>query len=99
VGAGSLGFHHIRILRDVDDAQLVGFFEERTERAEKVSSELGVKSYADLATLLDDVDAVTIVVPTPLHFEVAKQALDIEDPAYHKSWLDAQHASFNPPTS
>jgi len=77
VGAGSLGFHHIRILRDVEDAQLVGFFEERTERAAQVSSELGVKSYADLATLLDDVDAVTIVVPTPLHFEVAKQALEL----------------------
>ena len=76
VGAGSLGFHHIRILRDVDDAHLVGFFEERPERAAAVSSELGVKSYGDLASLLDEVDAVTIVVPTPSHFEIAKQALD-----------------------
>jgi predicted dehydrogenase len=76
VGAGSLGFHHIRILRDVDDAYLVGFFEERPERAAAVSSELGVKSYGDLASLLDEVDAVTIVVPTPSHFEIAKQALD-----------------------
>jgi predicted dehydrogenase len=76
VGAGSLGFHHIRILRDVDDAQLVGFFEERPERAAQVSSELGVKSYADLSALLNEVDAVTIVVPTPLHFDVAKQALE-----------------------
>jgi predicted dehydrogenase len=76
VGAGSLGFHHIRILRDVDDAHLVGFVEERAERAAAVSSELGVKAYGDLASLLDEVDAVTIVVPTPLHFEVAKQALE-----------------------
>jgi homogentisate 1,2-dioxygenase len=30
---------------------------------------------------------------------VAKNALAIEDPLYHKSWLDAQHAQFNPPTS
>jgi homogentisate 1,2-dioxygenase len=30
---------------------------------------------------------------------VAKPALSIEDPEYHKSWLDAQHAQFNPPTS
>jgi predicted dehydrogenase len=76
VGAGSLGFHHIRILREVDDAQLVGFVEEQPERAAKVASDLGVKSYDDLSTLLEEVDAVTIVVPTPLHFEVAKQALD-----------------------
>jgi homogentisate 1,2-dioxygenase len=31
--------------------------------------------------------------------KVAKPALPIEDPDYHKSWLDAQHAQFNPPTS
>jgi len=35
-----------------------------------------VKAYPDLASLLDDVDAVTIVVPTPSHFEVAKEALE-----------------------
>jgi predicted dehydrogenase len=54
----------------------VGFVEERRDRAADVSSELGVKAYADLASLLDDVEAVTIVVPTPSHFEVAKEALD-----------------------
>ena len=76
VGAGSLGFHHIRILRDIEDARLAGFVEERSDRATQVASELGVKAYADLPSLLDDVDAVTIVVPTPAHFEVARQALE-----------------------
>jgi len=31
--------------------------------------------------------------------KVAKQALSIEDPNYHKSWIDQQHDGFNPPTS
>jgi homogentisate 1,2-dioxygenase len=31
--------------------------------------------------------------------KVAKQALEIEDKNYHKSWLDNQHAAFSPPTS
>jgi homogentisate 1,2-dioxygenase len=31
--------------------------------------------------------------------KVAKPALEIEDPSYHKSWLQGQHAQFNPPTS
>ncbi|MFN8717608.1 MAG: homogentisate 1,2-dioxygenase [Gemmatimonadaceae bacterium] len=31
--------------------------------------------------------------------KVARTALGIEDPAYHLSWIDAQHAQFNPPTS
>ena len=31
--------------------------------------------------------------------KVAKQALKIEEPNYHKSWIEQQHAGFNPPTS
>jgi homogentisate 1,2-dioxygenase len=31
--------------------------------------------------------------------KVAKAAVDIEDPKYHQSWIDAQHAQFSPPTS
>jgi homogentisate 1,2-dioxygenase len=31
--------------------------------------------------------------------QVAKPAMRFEDPNYHKSWIDQQHAQFNPPTS
>jgi homogentisate 1,2-dioxygenase len=31
--------------------------------------------------------------------KVARPALAIEDSGYHKSWLDAQHGQFNPPTT
>jgi homogentisate 1,2-dioxygenase len=31
--------------------------------------------------------------------KVAKQAVPIEDVNYHKSWVDQQHAGFNPPTT
>lgn len=33
----------------------------------------------------------------PLH--VAKAAVAFEDPNYHRSWVEQQHAAFNPPTS
>ena len=55
---------------------LAGFVETRDSRASEVSSELGVRRYDDEASLLRDVDAVTIVVPTPAHFDVAKAALE-----------------------
>lgn len=82
VGAGSLGYHHVRILRDVEGVSVAGFVEERPERASQVATELGVKAYRDVASLLDDVDAVTIVVPTPAHFRVAKQALELGKHAF-----------------
>ena len=44
-------------------------------------------------------DELAVMMDTFRPLKVAKQALDIEDPAYHRSWVDAQHAAFNPPTS
>jgi predicted dehydrogenase len=75
VGAGGLGYHHVRILRDLPGVAFVGFLEARPERAAQVASELGVPSHASLDALLDACDALTIVVPTPAHHRVAAAAL------------------------
>jgi len=75
IGAGSLGFHHVRILRDMNSVALDGFVESDDARAAQVASELGVRRRDDVRALLSEVDAVTIVVPTPSHYEVAKAAL------------------------
>lgn len=76
IGAGALGYHHTRILRDVPGAELVGFHDANPERAAKVSAELGVTSFASLDDLLDKVHAVSVVVPTPFHHKVAAPALE-----------------------
>ncbi len=76
VGAGSLGFHHVRILRDMESVALAGFVEIDDLRAGKVVAELGVNRFDGLQPLLDVCDAVTIVVPTPSHHEVARAALE-----------------------
>ena len=75
IGAGGLGHHHIRILRDLQGPDFAGFYESRPDRAAAVAKELGVRAFESLDALLDAVDAVTIVVPTPAHFAVAKQVL------------------------
>jgi homogentisate 1,2-dioxygenase len=55
----------------------------------RAEASIGAKSTNELAVMMDSF--------RPL--KVAKQALDIEDPSYHKSWIDSQHAEFNPPTT
>ena len=75
VGTGSLGFHHARLLRGIASVDFRGFFEASEERARTVATELGVRAYPSLDALLDDVDAVSIVVPTSKHHEVAMAAL------------------------
>ena len=55
----------------------------------RAEASIGAKYTDELAVMMDSF--------RPL--KVAKQALAIEDPEYHKSWLQGQHAQFNPPTS
>jgi predicted dehydrogenase len=75
VGAGALGYHHVRLLRELGGIDFVGFHEIRADRAAEVSGELGAPIFASLADLLDECDALTVVVPTPAHYTVAKEAL------------------------
>jgi homogentisate 1,2-dioxygenase len=55
----------------------------------RAEASIGAKYTDELAVMMDSF--------RPL--KVAKQALEIEDKDYHKSWLQGQHAQFNPPTS
>jgi predicted dehydrogenase len=75
IGTGSLGYHHARILREIQGVAFRGFYESNPERAGTVQRELGVRAYETIDALLDDVDAVSIVVPTSKHHEVAMAAL------------------------
>ena len=75
VGAGGLGQHHVRILRDMPETDLRGFAETNDARAEQIARDLGVTRASSLEALIDDVDALTIVVPTPAHHKVAMSAL------------------------
>ena len=75
IGAGGLGLHHVRILRDMQGPDFIGFYDARADRAAQVATELGVRAFPTLDALLDEVDAVTIVVPTSGHYAVAQQVL------------------------
>lgn len=76
VGTGSLGFHHARILRDVEGVEMVGFHDARAERRAEVAAELAIRAHETLESLLDEAEALVIAVPTTAHEEVALAALE-----------------------
>ncbi|NIP58033.1 MAG: Gfo/Idh/MocA family oxidoreductase, partial [Gemmatimonadetes bacterium] len=76
VGVGSLGFHHARILRDLEGVRFEGFWEIRRERAQEVARTLGVRARPSLDDLLERVEAVVVAVPTTEHERVALGALE-----------------------
>src|SRR6185436_6153275 len=75
IGAGSLGFHHARILREVAGAEMAGIYDADPARAAAVSAELGVRAFPTREALLEAVDAAVVAVPTTAHAEVALAAL------------------------
>jgi predicted dehydrogenase len=75
VGAGGLGRHHVRILRDLPVVEFVGFHDHNVARAAEIASTLGVRAWDALEPMLDAVDAVSVVVPTTAHHRVALAAL------------------------
>jgi predicted dehydrogenase len=75
IGAGHLGKIHIKCIREIKEYQLVGFYDADRSYAEKLSSELNLKSYASSDELIGDVDVVDIVTPTVAHYETAVKAL------------------------
>lgn len=73
-GAGHLGKFHLQQWRDVEGAELVGFYDPLNDVAEAVAAEHGVPRFDSAESLLDVVDAVDIVTPTPAHHPLAMQA-------------------------
>ena len=70
-GVGSLGQHHARIYASMPGAVLAGVFDTSEARAAEISSKLGCRRFASLDELGAACDAVSVVVPTDLHEEVA----------------------------
>ena len=71
VGVGYLGRFHAEKYATLPESQLVGVVDTDRERAASIASRLGTTAYSDYRELTDRIDAVSVVVPTDAHFEVA----------------------------
>src|SRR6185503_6318549 len=75
IGVGSLGQHHARVYADLPAARLVGVHDLDPRRAAEIASRHGCRAFEQVAALLDEVQAVSVAVPTVAHHAVAGQAL------------------------
>lgn len=71
VGTGSLGQHHARIYAGMKDADFAGIYETDPERAKEISGKHNCRAFASLDELAAACDAVSVVVPTDKHAQVA----------------------------
>ncbi len=74
VGVGYLGRFHALIYSRMENVELVGVSDSDKHQAEQVAAEAGARVLS-IEDMLEQVDAVSIVVPTTLHLEIARPFL------------------------
>jgi predicted dehydrogenase len=76
IGVGYLGRFHAQKYAQLAGSKLVAVVDANPEAAKRVGAELGVDGLTNIDAVLNHVDAVSIAVPTPLHYAVGKAALE-----------------------
>ncbi len=68
---GYLGQHHARIYSELEGAVLAGVFESDADRAKEISERHQCPVFSTIEELAETCDAISVVVPTDKHHEVA----------------------------
>lgn len=75
VGVGHMGSYHLNVAASLPTHEIVGIFDARPEHAAEKAALFNTKAFGSYQQLIDECEAVTIAVPTVLHYEIAKYAL------------------------
>ncbi len=75
IGVGYFGQFHAEKYAKMENAELVGVVDTDPSRARAAAKECRTQAFSDHREILDRVQAVSIAVPTPLHYSVAKDFL------------------------
>lgn len=75
IGVGYLGRFHAQKYMAMEGVELIGVADVDRRRAEQVAEECSTNAFGDYRQLLEQVEAVSVVVPTIYHHEVAKECI------------------------
>ena len=78
IGVGHLGPFHIEQYQSINNVNLVGFYDIDSLRSKDIERKYKIKAFDSLENMLSDCDAVSVVTPTPTHFEIAKKAINMD---------------------
>lgn len=76
IGAGHLGSKHAKVYSRLRGVHLVGVCDINAEHGKKTAKKYRTAYYADYRDLFDKVQAVSIAVPTFLHYKIAKEFIN-----------------------
>ena len=76
IGSGYLGRFHAQKYANLPEVELVGVVDIDPKRAEEVARETNTSPLSDYRDLYTQIKAASVVVPTPLHYSIAKDLLE-----------------------
>jgi len=76
VGVGYLGAFHAEKYAKLEGVELVGVVDTDPERARTIGERQHTRAFTDYQDLFGQVDCVSLAVPTPAHFPLAKALLE-----------------------
>ncbi len=76
VGVGHLGSRHARIYSELPGVDLVAVVDTDFSRAEEVAGDYSCRSFRQIKDIPEAVEAVSVVVPTDRHYQVAAALLE-----------------------
>jgi predicted dehydrogenase len=74
-GTGHLGKFHLNNWKEIQDVEIVGFYDPNDTIAEEVALKYGLKRYHNPDELIALCDAVDVVTPTQHHFSICEKAI------------------------
>lgn len=75
IGVGHLGKIHLKLLKEIPQFEVLGFFDSDKTRAEQILKEFSVPAFNSADELIDACDAVDVVTPTITHYQYVIKAL------------------------
>ena len=78
IGVGAMGYNHVRIYSELENANLLAISDMVRGTLDNVSKEFNTVGYVDYDNILqlDDLEAVNICVPTVFHHDVVMSAIE-----------------------
>lgn len=76
IGAGMMGERHCRVYANLRGSEFVGVFDANPARGREIADRYEARFFESPASLLREVDAVTIATPTQFHFDLAIEAFN-----------------------
>ena len=74
-GVGHLGKFHLNNWKEINKAELVGFYDPDDANAREVTEKYRLPRFTDPDSLIDASDLIDVVAPTPLHFNLCQKAI------------------------